>query len=82
LKRFLTILIAVIVAVVVLVGYQYLSWVLNWKGASDPFDEIGIDLNYYMPGFVQDWGCGQLYAEFGTKTLPPHGCRGKGGWPE
>ena len=72
--RFLRILALCIIAVIGMVGYQYLSWVKNWNGAADPFDEIGIDLHSYMPGFVQDWGCAQLKAEFGDKTLPPYGC--------
>ena len=73
-SRFLRILALCIAAAIAMVGYQYLSWVMNWSGASDPFDEVGIDLHSYMPAFVQDWGCAQLKAEFGDKTLPPHGC--------
>ncbi|MBJ2150324.1 hypothetical protein [Paracoccus sp. IB05] len=80
-KRFLTILVVAVFAAVAMVGYRYVSWVMNWTSADTPFDEVGIDLHKYMPGFVQDWGCAQLFAEFGDKTLPPHGCRGKGGWP-
>lgn len=80
-KRFLTILVVAVFASVAMVGYRYVSWVKNWTGADTPFDEVGIDLHKYMPGFVQDWGCARLFDEFGDKTLPPHGCRGKAGWP-
>lgn len=73
-SRILSVLVAILIAVTGMIGYQYLSWVQNWKGAADPFDEIGIEIHSYMPAFVQDWGCAQLKAEFGTRTLPPYGC--------
>lgn len=64
----------VLVSAIFYVGYTYVSYVKNWNNAETPFDEVGIDLNSYMPGFIQDWGCAQLKAEFGNKTLPPYGC--------
>lgn len=72
--RFLKLLVLILVIAVFCVGYAYVSYVKNWNNAETPFDEVGIDLNSYMPGFIQDWGCDQLKAEFGNKTLPPHGC--------
>ena len=57
-----------------MVGQRYYAWATNASGASDPFDEVGIGLHSYMPGFVQSWGCARLKENFGTKTLPPHGC--------
>ncbi|MFE3838625.1 hypothetical protein [Pseudogemmobacter sonorensis] len=79
-SRFLVILLLCLVFVAGSVGYRYLSWVLNWQGAETPFDEVGISLHSYMPGFVQDWGCAKLKEEFGDRTMPPYGCRGDSGW--
>ncbi|MDB5659190.1 MAG: hypothetical protein JWS10_1805 [Cypionkella sp.] len=73
-KRLITFLVVIALAAVVFLGYRYNAWVSNTSGATDPFDEVGIELHQMMPGFVQDWGCGKLKANFGTKTLPPYGC--------
>lgn len=78
-KRVVSIAIVVLVLGIGMVGERYLSWVKNWGNAESPFDEVGIDLHSYMPSFVQDWGCAQLKAEFGQKTLPPYGCSGADG---
>ena len=63
-----------LVALLGTVGQRYYAWVTNSANAADPFDEVGIGLHSYMPGFVQDWGCARLKENFGSKTLPPHGC--------
>ena len=55
-----------------MIAQRYVSWATN---GPSPFDEVGIELHRYMPGFVQDWACGKLYARFGEKTLPPYGCQ-------
>lgn len=69
-----TIALVVFVAVAGVIGYQYFAWATNASGAAIPYDEVGIALHGMMPGFVQDWGCARLEAEFGGKTLPPMGC--------
>lgn len=73
-KKVLSILAICVVAFFGMVGQRYYVWATNANGAADPFDEVGIGLHSYMPGFVQDWGCARLKENFGTKTLPPHGC--------
>ena len=73
-KKSLLILILVLVAFVGLVGQRYYAWATNSAGAETPFDEVGIGLHSYMPKVVQDWGCAKLKENFGTKTLPLHGC--------
>ena len=73
-KRVLIIAIVAVLAGGILVGQRYYAWATNSTGASDPFDEVGIGLHGYMPGFVQDWGCARLKENFGDKTMPPHGC--------
>ncbi len=80
-KRVLLLALALVLVIILAGAGRYIYWVKNWENSADPFDEVGIDLHQMMPGFVQEWGCAQLFAEFGDKTLPPHGCRGKGGWP-
>lgn len=74
-KRLLSILLIVILVALGVAGQRYYTWVNNTQGAADPFDEVGIDLHRYMPGFVQDWGCARLKTHFGTRTLPPYGCQ-------
>ncbi|MDZ4309690.1 MAG: hypothetical protein U1A24_03910 [Cypionkella sp.] len=74
-KRLLTFVVVIALAVLGAGGYRYYAWVNNTAGEPDPFDEVGIDLHQMMPGFVQDWGCGKLKENFGDKTLPPYGCQ-------
>lgn len=74
-KRLLTFVVVIVLAALSTGGYRYYAWVNNTSAAADPFDEVGIDLHQMMPGFVQDWGCGKLKAQFGSKTLPPYGCQ-------
>jgi len=80
-KKSLTILAVVAFAAVIVLGGRYYMWVANTLNAATPFDEVGIGLHAYMPGFVQDWGCAKLQDSFGTQTLPPYGCAAAdGGW--
>ena len=64
-------LIVVMVAVlaVVMAGFYY-RYVTNTE---TPYDEVGITLHGFMPGFIQTWGCAQLKVNFADQ-LPPTGC--------
>ena len=73
-KRLLMFALLFVVLTCGFVGQRYYAWVNNTAGAADPFDEVGIGLHGMMPGFVQVWGCARLTENFGTKTMPPHGC--------
>jgi hypothetical protein len=57
------------------IGARWYSYVTN---QTSPFQEIGIELNSRAPAPIRDWGCTQLKANFGTKTLPPYGCAQEG----
>lgn len=70
-KKLVPIIAAVLTACVGYIGFSYYDWV---SSSESPFDEIGIGLHGYMPGFIQDWGCGKLELRFGGKTLSPYGC--------
>jgi hypothetical protein len=61
---------ALIIAVVV-IGQRWYSYVTN---TTDPFNEVGIQLQSYMPAPIRHWGCMKLKENFGNKTLPPYGC--------
>ncbi len=66
---------AIAVTLLVAVSARYYLYATNTK---TPFDEVGIELHQNMPAAVQNWGCKQLKASFGGKTLPPPGCSGPG----
>jgi hypothetical protein len=70
-RRLVTLVVAVLVAVVVSAFGGYYNYVTN---SETPFDEVGIGLAKYMPGPVRTWGCGKLHDRFGN-TLPPYGCQ-------
>jgi hypothetical protein len=53
------------------IGARWYTYVTN---QASPFEEVGIELNSRAPAPIRDWGCAQLKANFGTKTLPPYGC--------
>lgn len=75
LKKFVFIFVFVFVASVTMVvghWYQYVT------AASQPYDEVGIELNQMMPGFMNKWGCDQLKARF-ARQLPPYGCQAQSG---
>lgn len=65
------ILAIVILAPVLLLGFQWHRYVTNKE---TPYDEVGITLNSWMPAPVRKWGCDQLKATF-ANSLPPHGCQ-------
>lgn len=70
-KKTIQILVLMLIAFIGLIGQRYYAWAVT---AKSPFDEVGIGLHHYMPGFVQEWGCSQLKMRFDGKTMPPHGC--------
>ncbi|WP_439271319.1 hypothetical protein [Pseudochrobactrum sp. HB0163] len=71
-KKLLRFVLIVVIAAIALAGQRWYSYVTNTK---DPFDEVGITLQSYMPASLRYWGCMQLKQNFGTKTLPPYGCQ-------
>lgn len=71
-KKLLRIILIVVIAAVALIGQRWYSYVTNM---TDPFDEVGINLQSYMPAPLRHWGCMQLKQNFGNKTLPPYGCQ-------
>lgn len=74
LKRMLILAMAILISVILLVFARYTAWATNWYDEPNPYDEVGISLHKMMPGFVQEWGCAQLKAEFGEEIRPPYGC--------
>lgn len=60
---------------VLLVGLASPMWQwYRWATAGDsPYDEVGIDLNAYMPAPLHDWACGRIAQRF-PGSLPPYGC--------
>jgi hypothetical protein len=74
-KKFLFVVAVVVIAFFAIVlgrWYQYVT------SAPQPYDEVGIELNRYMPGFLNKWGCDQLKARFG-RQVPPYGCQAESG---
>ena len=46
----------------------------RWATAGEtPYDEIGIEVNSYMPGPLRDWACGRIAQRF-PGSIPPYGC--------
>lgn len=77
-NRLVRIAVIMVIAAIVLFGQRWYSYVTN---TTDPFDEVGIELNSRMPGPLNEWGCSKLKATFAIKSLPPNGCQdatGKG----
>lgn len=74
-RRILRVLIITIITATVMIGYQWYSYVTNTKS---PYDEVGIEINRYMPKPIRKWGCDQLHKTFGN-ALPPYGCAAEQG---
>lgn len=73
-----TIVLSLLIAVVGVLGYKWYAYVTN---TTSPYDEIGIELNARAPGPINAWGCAQLKARFGARTVPPYACaKPEGGW--
>ena len=63
----------VLAIVLVSLGTPVWQW-YRWATAGDsPYDEIGIDLNAYMPGPIHDWACSRIAQRF-PGSIPPYGC--------
>ena len=64
-----------VVFAVVLVGLAVPVWKWHaWATSGDsPYDEIGIDVNLYMPAPLRDWACGRIAERF-PRSVPPYGC--------
>ena len=64
-----------VVGAVVIVGLAVPTWQwYRWATAGDtPYDEIGIDLNGWMPKPLHDWACSRIAARF-PRSIPPYGC--------
>ena len=69
-RRILSIVLIIALAVVLFIGGRWYAYVTN---TSDPYDEVGIELNRYVPEPLRQWGCDQLQANF-AGALPPYGC--------
>lgn len=70
LKRVVRILGIALIAAVILIGQRWHTYVTN---TTSPYDEVGIELNRYMPYPLRKWGCDKLHSTFGN-VLPPYGC--------
>lgn len=70
-KKAAFIIAGTLIGVTALVLFQWHQYVTNKES---PYDEVGIELNRYMPAPMQKWGCAQLKETFGNKALPPYGC--------
>lgn len=70
LKRVLRILTVSLIAAIILIGHRWYTYVTN---TASPYDEVGIELNSYMPFPLRKWGCDHLRANF-ANHLPPYGC--------
>lgn len=69
-RKLVRLLLTVVLAIVVLVGFRWHRYVTN---TDSPYDEVGITLNSSMPGPINSWGCARLKATF-AGSLPPYGC--------
>lgn len=69
-KKLVRLLLTIVLAFVVLIGFRWYRYVTN---TDSPYDEVGIALNNVMPGPINAWGCAKLKTTFGN-GLPPYGC--------
>lgn len=70
-KKILGIVLAAVIMLCAVVGFRWYSYVTN---TTDAYDELGIELQGFMPAPLRNWGCQQLKKNFGEKSLPPYGC--------
>lgn len=73
-KKFLTVLVVLVLFVTGSVAYRWYSYVTN---TDNPYDEVGIAFNSRMPYPLRKWGCDKLHRTF-SDALPPVGCRAEG----
>jgi hypothetical protein len=69
-KKLLTLILVVAIAVPAVVLGRFYIYATNTE---TPYDEVGIGLMQYMPGFIRDIGCTKLHETFGD-VRPPYGC--------
>lgn len=69
-KKLLSMLLVIVVALAVTLGWRWYGYVSN---TDSPYDEVGIELNSRMPLPLRKWGCDRLKTTFGA-ALPPYGC--------
>ncbi len=69
--RILRLLLTVVIAISVVVGFRWYRYVGN---TDSPYDEVGIEINSRLPTPLRKWGCDKLHATFGN-VLPPYGCQ-------
>lgn len=69
-RRFITIVLSAVIAIVIVVGVQYYYYVAIDE---TPYDDIGIMINAHVPSFIREWGCARLKERF-PNQLPPAGC--------
>lgn len=50
-------------------------WYDSAVNSEDPYDEIFIEINQYMPEPLRAWGCGKVLERFPEGTLPPLSCK-------
>ncbi|MCM5556990.1 YdgA family protein [Pleomorphomonas sp. JP5] len=74
-RKLLSIVLVIVIASAVTLGWRWYSYVSNTDG---PYDEVGIELNSRMPLPLRKWGCDRLKATFGA-VLPPYGCSAEDG---
>ena len=70
LSRILPLVFAIVVAGLVVPVWQWYRWA---TAGDSPYDEVGIDLNAYMPGPMRGWACARIAQRF-PGSLPPYGC--------
>lgn len=70
-RRALQLLLTLVIAFVVIIGFRWYRYVTN---VESPYDEVGIELNSRMPAPINEWGCAALHATF-VDALPPYGCQ-------
>lgn len=61
-RKLLSIVFVIVVAVAVTFGWRWYSYVSNTES---PYDEVGIELNSRMPMPLRTWGCLKLKAKIG-----------------
>ena len=62
---------AIFVAGAGTIGWRWYSYVT--AGAS-PYDEVGIEVNRYLPEPLRVWGCNRIKERF-PRAVPPYGCQ-------
>ena len=67
-KKLLSMLLVIVVALAVTLGWRWYGYVTN---TDSPYDEVGIELNSRMPLPLRKWGCDRLKTTFGAALRRP-----------